>query len=99
MPTLIERQHVVGVSHGLAKSIPGVGIALKTVQEHERRITWSPPLHVVQLQPIDGDKLILSKGDHTHSRLLLLAPWQLAVDANDMVHFSIAAFSLYQHRS
>src|SRR5712691_3549052 len=67
MPALIECQHVVGVGHSLAKGVPGVGIALKTVQQHERGIAWGSPLDVMQLQPVDGDKLILSKRGHAHS--------------------------------
>src|SRR5262245_66179657 len=31
VPTLIQRQHVVSVSHGLAKGIPGMRVALKTM--------------------------------------------------------------------
>src|SRR6266581_3776060 len=60
VPTLIQRQHVVSVSHGLAKGVPGVRVALKTVQQDERGIPWTAPLDVVELQTIYGDKFILS---------------------------------------
>src|SRR5215470_5574067 len=45
-------------------------VALKTVQQDERGISWTSPLHVVELQAIDGDKFILSEGGQAHSALL-----------------------------
>jgi hypothetical protein len=70
MPALIKCQHVVGVSHGLAKGVPGVRVALKTMQQDERGTPWAAPLHVVELQTIDGNKFILSEGGQAHSALL-----------------------------
>src|SRR5262245_35604335 len=70
MPALIQRQHMIGSSHGVTKSIPGVRVALKTVQQDERWMPWIPPLHVVELQPVDRDKFVLSEGSQTHRTLL-----------------------------
>src|SRR5262245_14577377 len=61
---------MVSVTHGLAKGVPGVRVALKTVQQDERGISWASPLDVVELQAIDGDKLILSEGGQAHRSLL-----------------------------
>ena len=63
MPALIQRQHVVGISHGVTKGIPGVRVALKTVQQDERGIPRVPPLDVVELQTVDSEKFILSEGE------------------------------------
>src|SRR5262249_1560832 len=60
----------ISVSHSLAKGVPGVRVALKTVQQDERGILWAAPLYVVELQTIDGNKFILSEGGQAHSALL-----------------------------
>src|SRR5262249_38257530 len=52
------------------EGIPGMCVALKTVQQHQRGITRSTPLHVMQLQSIKGDKFILSKGGYAHREFL-----------------------------
>src|SRR5262249_25620816 len=63
-------------------------VALKTVQQDERGIDWASPLHVVELQTIDGDKFILSEGGQAHSVFLSRNHY-----ASIYVHYTLLPYS------